>query len=138
MYDTILVPTDGSAEAEAALEHAIDHASRYDAELQAMYVVQTNDQSVALEDALREEGKRALDDAIELADAADVTAVERVLGQGVAQEAILDHVDENDVDLVVMGTQGRTGLDRYLVGSVTETVVRHCDVPVLTVSNRDG
>jgi nucleotide-binding universal stress UspA family protein len=52
---------------------------------------------------------------------------------GNPHETILDYTDEHDIDLVVMGTHGRTGLDRYLLGSVTEKVVRTSDVPVLTV-----
>uniref|UniRef100_UPI00387E9FE4 universal stress protein n=1 Tax=Haloarcula regularis TaxID=3033392 RepID=UPI00387E9FE4 len=48
-------------------------------------------------------------------------------------QAIQAYVEDNDVDLVVMGTHGRTGLERYLLGSVTEKLVRTAPVPVLTV-----
>jgi nucleotide-binding universal stress UspA family protein len=46
---------------------------------------------------------------------------------------ILDYAETEDIDLIVMGTHSRTGLDRYLLGSVTEKVVRTADVPVVTV-----
>lgn len=59
--------------------------------------------------------------------------IEGVVAQGTPHQAILDHIDEHDIDLVVMGTHGRTGLDRYLLGSITEKVVRLSDAPVLTV-----
>lgn len=52
---------------------------------------------------------------------------------GVPSEEILDYADANGVDLIVMGTHGRTGLPRLLLGSTTERVVRLFDAPVLTV-----
>jgi len=52
---------------------------------------------------------------------------------GEPHRVIVEYANEEDCDLVVMGTHGRTGLQRYLLGSVTEKVVRTCDVPVLTV-----
>jgi nucleotide-binding universal stress UspA family protein len=70
---------------------------------------------------------------IQQAEAAGVNTIEGVVAQGAPHQAILDYVDEHDIDLVVMGTHGRTGLDRYLLGSVTEKVVRLSDAPVLTV-----
>ncbi|MFO8114922.1 MAG: universal stress protein [Halorubrum sp.] len=53
--------------------------------------------------------------------------------KGAPHSAILGYADENDVDLIVMGTHGRTGVERYLLGSVTEKVVRLSDAPVVTV-----
>ena len=52
---------------------------------------------------------------------------------GAPYRAVVDYADAEDVALVVMGTHGRTGLQRYLLGSVTEKVVRTAGVPVLTV-----
>jgi nucleotide-binding universal stress UspA family protein len=63
----------------------------------------------------------------------DDIPVETVVLRGNPYERILDYSEENDADLIVMGTHGRTGVDRYLLGSVTEKVVRTSDVPVLTV-----
>ncbi|WP_227380071.1 universal stress protein [Haladaptatus halobius] len=62
------------------------------------------------------------------------TAVRR----GIPQDAILVYADEHNIDIIVMGTHGRTGVKRALMGSVTETVVRHADIPVLTVSRGAG
>jgi nucleotide-binding universal stress UspA family protein len=56
---------------------------------------------------------------------------------GVAARDLLAYADEHGVDLVAMGTAGRTGLSRYLLGSTTERVVRHAEMPVLAVNARD-
>jgi nucleotide-binding universal stress UspA family protein len=56
---------------------------------------------------------------------------------GIPKESILAHVDPYDVDLIGMATNGRTGMQRFLVGSTTESVVRHSDVPVLTIRTPD-
>jgi nucleotide-binding universal stress UspA family protein len=137
MYDDILIPTDGSEGTRGAIEHGIDLATKYGATLHTLYVVNTNvtveTTSAQTLAALEEIGQEAIDEVIQQAEAADVETIEGTVAQGVPHHAILDYVDENDVDLVVMGTHGRTGLDRYLLGSVTEKVVRLSEVPVLTV-----
>jgi nucleotide-binding universal stress UspA family protein len=137
MYDDILIPTDGSEGTRGAIEHGIDLATKYGATLHTLYVVNTNvtveTTSAQTLAALEEIGQEAIDEVIQQAEAADVETIEGTVAQGVPHHAILDYVDEKDVDLVVMGTHGRTGLDRYLLGSVTEKVVRLSEVPVLTV-----
>ncbi|GAA0722850.1 nucleotide-binding universal stress UspA family protein [Halorubrum trapanicum] len=138
MYSEILVPTDGSPASDAAIEHAIDLADRYGARLHALYVVDGGAYS-SLEagaevvvDALESEGEEATRRVADAAAAAGVECVTTVVS-GTAYQSIHDYVDEHGIDVVVMGTHGRKGLDRYLLGSVTERVVRTSDVPVLTV-----
>ena len=145
MYDRILVPTDGSEGTRGAVEHAIDLALTDDATLHAVHVVDTTvgvDDSVAgVFDALEDAGRSAIDDVVSQAKAAGVDTIEGAVAQGTPHRALLDYAAENGVDIVVMGTHGRTGVDRYLLGSVTEKVVRLSDVPVLTVplpAQRDG
>lgn len=137
IYDHILVPTDGSNGTRGAVEHAVDLATTYDATLHTVYVVETDlgiDFSVpGTLDALEEAGENAIAEVIQQAEAGGVETIEGVVAQGAPHRVVLEYVDEHDVDLVVMGTHGRTGLDRYLLGSVTEKVVRLSDVPVLTV-----
>ncbi|WP_144799112.1 universal stress protein [Halorubrum depositum] len=71
-----------------------------------------------------------LEESSESFDGIDVRTAVR---KGDPHTAILEHADENDVDIIVMGTHGRTGVERYLLGSVTEKVVRLSDRPVVTV-----
>lgn len=131
MYQDVLVPTDGSDGTREALTHGLAVADRFDATVHALSVVPdgpfgTDDETAS------EAAERAVERVETEAQQADLesrTAVE----QGVPHEEILSYVSDNDVDMVVMGTQGRTGLDRVLLGSVAERVVRLADVPVVTV-----
>ena len=138
MYSQILVPTDGSPASDAAIEHAIDLAEQYDATLHALYVVDGAAYSTleagaqVVVDALESEGEEATRRVAAAAERADVDC-ETVVATGTAYSTIRDYVDGHAIDMVVMGTHGRKGLDRYLLGSVTERVVRTSDVPVLTV-----
>lgn len=139
MYSAVLVPTDGSDGTRDAVKHAISHAERYDAALHVLYVVDArvgigreSTPETILAD-LDEAGQEAIDDVIAQAEAAAVGTIEGSVARGDPHRAILDYTDREDIDLVVMGTHGRTGLDHYLLGSVTEKVVRLADVPVLTV-----
>ncbi|WP_435066391.1 universal stress protein [Halobaculum sp. EA56] len=142
MYDRILVPTDGSPAADAAVEHAVTLADRFEATLHALYVVDSTAYS-ALEagtdlvsDALEEEGREAVSRIAEAADDEDLPVIEAVVS-GTAYRSILEYADEEGIDMIVMGTHGRRGLDRYLLGSVTERVVRSADQPVLTVRHAE-
>ncbi|GAD52733.1 hypotheical conserved protein [Halarchaeum acidiphilum MH1-52-1] len=137
MYDEILVPTDGSPEAEAAIEHAVDIASKYDARIHALYIVDasayaTLDATETVIEDLEDEGEEAVATVEEAAAAAGVDARTAVVN-GNVHELITAYARNNDIDLIVMGTHGRRGIDRFLLGSVTERVIRTTDVPVLTV-----
>ncbi|WP_101297874.1 universal stress protein [Halegenticoccus soli] len=138
MYDTILLPTDGSDGSRAAADHAFDLARRYDASVHVLYVADTTRDSVTtigvddVIDALEEEGERAVKDLAR--DSAPIgVETETAVVQGRPHAAILDYAEDVEADLVVMGTHGRQGLDRLLLGSVTERVVRTSPVPVLAV-----
>ncbi len=138
MYDRILFPTDGSDVASAALEYALDVASTHNATLHVLNVADTTIKSVTnvrgeVVDALEEEGERIVAAAAERANDRNVSVVTEVL-QGRPHEAIVDYARTCDADLVVMPTHGRSGIQRYLLGSVTERVVNTSDVPVLTVT----
>jgi nucleotide-binding universal stress UspA family protein len=141
MYERILLPTDGSESADAALDHAMDIARQYDAELHVLHVVsaayaEAGPGHATAVETLESHGQETLAEIAERArDAGVVVATEQRQGQ--PHRSIVEYAKDADVDLVVMGTHGRTGLQRYLLGSVTEKVVRTCDVPVLTVRH-DG
>ncbi|MDQ2051248.1 universal stress protein [Natronolimnohabitans sp. A-GB9] len=145
MYDRILVPTDGSEPAAAAIEEGIELARQQDAELHALYVVEPiplgrfsagpKPASAEWEDVVdeqRSEGEEATADVAERAAEYDLEVVEAI-EHGSPHAQILSYVDEADIDAVVMGTHGRSGADRLVLGSVTEKVVRKSEVPVLTV-----
>ncbi|MBB6645579.1 universal stress protein [Halobellus ruber] len=136
MYETILVPIDGSDQAQAALDHAVALAEEHSSTVNLLYVADTNRDSLTVQggevvDALEQEGNRIVSEAVEGLDAG-VDVVDTVL-TGDPVETILDYADSVDADLVVMGTHGRRGLDRYLLGSTTERVVRLSSTPVLTI-----
>ncbi|MFB6189971.1 MAG: universal stress protein [Candidatus Nanohaloarchaea archaeon] len=146
MYEKILLTTDGSEGAEAAVAHAEDLAKKYGAELHILFVLDIGvDTSIGavsdlmgeLEEAgrLTELGQEAVD-SIEKELDPEVDAVTHV-ARGVPHKEITGYADENDIDLIVMSSRGRTGLDRVLLGSVTEKVLRSSDIPVLTVK-REG
>ncbi|WP_148416319.1 universal stress protein [Haloferax sp. KTX1] len=138
MYSEILVPTDGSKAAERAIDHALDLAKTYDARIHALYVVDTSIYTSldagadVVIDALEREGDAATRHVREAAEEAGIDVQAEVV-TGTAYRSIREYIDDHDIDLVVMGTHGRTGLSHYLLGSVTERVVRTSPVPVLTI-----
>jgi nucleotide-binding universal stress UspA family protein len=138
MYDDVLIPTDGTDAVQPAVDHALDLAETYGAALHALYVVDqgayvgVDVRSDMIIETLETEGEEAVEAVEERAEAAGVPVTTAIV-RGDPYREILDYADEQGVDLVVMGTHGRRGLDRYLLGSVTEKVVRSADLPVLTV-----
>jgi nucleotide-binding universal stress UspA family protein len=138
MYDRILFPTDGSETAGAALEYALLVADVHGATLVVLNVADTNRDSVTrvegqVVDALEEDGRRVVSAAADRATERGVPVETEVL-QGDPYRTIADYADEYAVDLVVMPTHGRRGLERFLLGSVTERVITATDVPVLTAT----
>ena len=132
-FERILVPTDGSTCAEAAVSYAADLASRYGAAVDVLCVVdaRTLDNVPHRERETEASGAVAREIAAELTDQG--LTVTDAVRTGVPHEEILGYADEEDIDLIAMGTHGRTGVERYILGSVTEKVVRLSSIPVLTV-----
>lgn len=141
MYDELLLPVDGSDAAAVALPHALGLAELYDATIHVLYVADTDRDSLSVisgevYDALEQEGIDVVDELAEQIDARGVDGFGTVV-QGAPKRAILEYIDEHDIDAVVMATHGRHGVERLLLGSVTEHVVRTSPVPVLTVRVQD-
>ncbi len=151
MYDRILIPTDGSPVAERAVAHAVDLADQYDAEMHAIYVADTDAIAYGLGaeqvdrirqgnfggmTELREDAEDATGTVATRAAERDVAVVERHAG-GQPHRVVADYVDANEIDLVVMGSHGRSGVKRALLGSVTERVLRSTSCPVLVVGPQD-
>lgn len=128
---TILFPTDFSEHAKLALPHAINFAALEGAELHLLHVVVLHGpgEGSAGPFAGEEEARAALDGLGQGASRV-VHATRRAVA---AAPAILDYADEHEVELIVMGSHGRRGLRRMLLGSVTEEVIRAGRWPVLTV-----
>ncbi len=141
MFKRILVPTDGSRGVEKAINCATAIALAFDAKVYVLFVVEppalffeyANIAEKNIIEAMQQEGQRVLEKAADVIRQSGVAEVETVLRTGTPAKAILDFVDEAKIDLIVMGTHGRRGLDRVLLGSVTEEVVRLSKVPVMTV-----
>jgi nucleotide-binding universal stress UspA family protein len=135
MYERILVPTDGSdGSAHVALQ-AIDLAKQYDATIHSVYVVSDDLLSrldIKRHDAIEEEGRRAVERVASMAHTHGVDTVTE-LREGDPADSILDYADEIEADLIVAGTHGRSGVERRLIGSVAERLVRHATCPVMTV-----
>ncbi|MFB6196446.1 MAG: universal stress protein [Haloplanus sp.] len=131
-YDEVLVATDGGNLAEAATQHALSLAVAFDATVHALAVVDT---SVAGDyPSKRARANDAVEAVVGSAERAGVDCVTAVReGPSRPYSEIVDYRRENDLDLVAMGTHGRTGVRRYLLGSVAERVVRSAAVPVLVV-----
>ena len=138
MYDTILVATDGSAAAETAVRSAIALAERFDAAVHAVHVMEMGELPPGVEDADADafagRGRTALEEFATAAEEAGIEAGTAMLDvDGPTHRGIVDYATDNGVDLVVVGTHGRTGLDRFVLGSVAENTLRSSPVPVLTV-----
>ena len=144
-YEHILYPTDGSTGSEAVRDRIVDLASTYGATVHVLYVVEDETSgpksTITAQTPIKKQRKAAGQDLVEeTADelsSRDVDAVTEVR-QGSPYRTILSYTDEKGVDMIVMPTHGRQGLDRYLLGSVTEKVVRSSEVPVLTIQVDEG
>ena len=142
MFNHVLIPTDGSDPAKPAVEMALDLAETHDAKLHVLFIV---DQPTSVSgmgegfsglddllDTLEERGHEATRAIVEQARERDIETTAAVR-RGNPHDDILSYAEDNGIDVIVMGTHGRTGVKRALLGSVTENVVRHSEIPVLTV-----
>ncbi|KVT41266.1 universal stress protein [Burkholderia ubonensis] len=145
MYSSILVALDGSETSARALDAALTLASETGARLHPVYVVDFlvpaydvpgYDPSILL-NAFREEGRRVIDDAAKRMAGLGVSGTPQVVdtdpGEDVA-ERIQTVVQQTGADLIVMGTHGRRGFRRLVLGSVAERVLRGATRPVLMIT----
>ncbi|AGB17535.1 universal stress protein UspA-like protein [Halovivax ruber XH-70] len=134
MGTTVLVPVDGSSQSDDALAEAFELFP--DARVVVLHVVQVtripSDPEVSPYELARAEGEAILEEARELA-AANGRAVETELVEGNAPRTIVEAIDDHDADHVVMGSTGRSGLSRVVLGSVAEAVTRRSPVSVTIV-----
>jgi nucleotide-binding universal stress UspA family protein len=136
----ILIPTDGSECSSRAAEAGISLAKVLGAEIFAVYAIDpiiveeitkgvgTND----IEKELREKGERYLNYVVKSAEKAGLKAT-AILAEGEPHDQIIHYAKTKGIDLIVMGTYGRRGTKRILIGSVTERVIEYAPCPVLVV-----
>lgn len=140
MFTNILVAIDGSAASEKAFDRAVDEARVWNARLHVVYVVETGlfaslptDNTVELMyRVLEKEGEDDLNKAKTAAAAKGVTATTH-MKQGHAGSEIVSLAAQEKVDLVVVGSHGKSRADRILIGSVSTFVVTHSTVTTLVV-----
>jgi nucleotide-binding universal stress UspA family protein len=139
----VLIPTDGSDDMGVVVDHGVALAEQFGAAVHALRVVDDraygsvpDDVQQRVEETLTADGEDATKAVAQRALEAGLD-VAREVRWGNLPAGIVAYATENDIGLVVMGTHGRTGYDRYLLGSVTEKVVRVAPMPVLTVSVGD-
>ncbi|AGB30574.1 UspA domain-containing protein [Natrinema pellirubrum DSM 15624] len=145
MFDTIVLPTDGSDHAEVAAETGIELATAHDAAVHVVSVADTGllgglrlpGEAASAEDAMRGRAQESVDAVVEAAEAAGLEPTGAVL-DGPPAEAILEYARDVDADLIVMGTRGRGGVHRMAMGSVTDHVVRFGDVPVFVANSESS
>ncbi len=147
MYKKILLPTDGSKNAEIAAEPAFLLASRSGAEVVVLNVIETprflglrSSDKDELFNNLKENGQKSFDRISNiLTELKKDNKCDRDVKlsfefkEGSPAEVILEIIENEGIDLVVMGTSGKRGLDRFLLGSVTENTMRSTKIPVLVV-----
>lgn len=143
VYKKILVPTDGSAPSDAALQEALKFAKVLGCGVRIVYVWEPMSYILAegpvdLSAAMRRQGEHVLDGAAAKAREAGVTpetalveAADRRVPAAIADEAV-----RSQCDLIVMGTHGRRGFEHLVLGSVAEGVLRRATVPVLLLRSR--
>jgi nucleotide-binding universal stress UspA family protein len=141
MFETVVIATDGSESVRRAVAVAVDLAERFGATVHALSVIDTDEVEGApasvredLRAALAEDAEGAAAEIDDYVEGDVVTAVR----EGRPAAEIKEYATRNGADVVAMGTRGRHGENRFLIGSVAERVVRTCPVPVLTVRQLDG
>ena len=139
MYKKILVPTDGSEFAKKAQKHALFLASVSGAEIIAVSVKENNfvnglpldDEVYQLNQILKERSEENLKEFDKLNE--EDLKVTHVVREGSPARVILEVADEEAVDLIVMGSSGKSGFDRFIMGSVADKVVNSAKCAVLVV-----
>lgn len=146
MYKRILVATDGSELSQKAVSNAIGLAAVCKAELVVLKVVPRYPQtyfegaiSLTEYDAQRieaqwtEDSQAVVDAGVQQASSAGVTASGKVVKSDIVSDAVIEAAKDENADLIVMSSHGRKGISRLLLGSETQQVLTHSQVPVLVL-----
>lgn len=151
VFRKIMIATDGSECSKKVVDKGVEFARLSGGTVYAVYVVSTAyitaidgsySSSIdmfpyleAMHEALKKQGQQAVDYVKELGEKKSVN-VESVILEGNPSEELIQYAEKENMDIVIMGTVGRTGLDRMILGSVAGNVVRHSKVPVMVVREK--
>ncbi|HII92990.1 MAG TPA: universal stress protein [Methanosarcina sp.] len=149
-YQVILIATDGSKCSQHAVLHGMELAKLMGAKVYALYVLDKNAYAPptletpiylgskwdVMEETLRQEGDNAIQYANNVAQSKGID-FEGVVIEGNPANVILEFAEQKKVNMIVMGTLGKGGLERFLLGSVTDKVVRHSKRSVLVVKEEN-
>jgi nucleotide-binding universal stress UspA family protein len=135
-WNHILLSTDGSKYSEVATEHALNFAESYGGDLTAVSVVDVTDEFYAqapqVVERMIEKSKTVLENVQKKAESLNIKT-ETAVKEGEAYEKIVELANEKKADVIFIGSHGRTGLKKILMGSVTEKVIGHAPCPVMVV-----
>jgi nucleotide-binding universal stress UspA family protein len=150
-YKKIMIATDGSDCANLAIEKGMELARLSGGTVYAVYVMSTaylptmdsgaysfvgiNPYWEPIHEALKNEGQQAINYIKKLGEAKGIK-VESILLEGYPSDELIRYAEENKMDIVIMGTLGKTGVDRILLGSVAGNLVRHSKIPVMVVREK--
>jgi nucleotide-binding universal stress UspA family protein len=139
---SILFPTDFSEGSAEALKYAVEFANRYGAKLYVLHVIYDIAKASgwyvphvsmdAIYKDIQEGAKKELDN-FGVNELGGLKNIERIVQTGVPYQEIMNCAVKNKIDMIIIGTHGRTGIDRILFGSTAAQVVRNAPCPVLTV-----
>ncbi|KKG15184.1 universal stress protein [Methanosarcina sp. 2.H.T.1A.6] len=140
LYRNIVIATDGSANTRRAISYGIEIAKLSGATVHALHVVNTSSTisenwtagKETIYKIMRCDGEKVVSKIKQIGEDSGVE-VREVLLDGCPSDEIIYFAENNNVDLIVMGTLGKTGLEKFLMGSVAEKVVRGSKVPVMVI-----
>jgi nucleotide-binding universal stress UspA family protein len=144
-FQKILLPTDFSDESLYALSYAADFAKMFNAKLYLLHVIYDIEKASNLHiphpsitdlyKDLEAHAKRNLDSfGIDMLEG--IKNVETVVKRGIPYEEVIKFASENDIDLIIIGTIPRSGVERFFVGSTTQRIIRNAPCPVLVVTKK--
>jgi nucleotide-binding universal stress UspA family protein len=153
VFTKILVPVDGSKYSQDAAEYAVKIVKLMKAKIIALHVVHLPTYAYAystgegmspvaiptplpldVSNEEKKDAKKLVDNVAKMAKDAGVDVETKIIEHHPSvPDAIIQFAEQNGVDLIIIGTKGRTGIRRFLLGSVTESVVHHAHCPVLVV-----
>lgn len=138
MYERIIIPTDGSEPSKEAVKQALEIAKATGAKALALYVIDTtafmsvppDSLTADISSILNKEAHESVNYVVREGKKMGVYVEEKIV-EGIPSEQIIENA--NPKDLIVIGTKGRTGFAKIILGSVTENVVHHAKCPVMVV-----